>query len=258
MKKEKLLVLAKTYPVISRKYEHLVCVAGLTEDNNWRRIYPIPWELFWKGSEKKFKKKTWIEYELVDDRPSDRRPESRKIDFESIKVLDEEDFREIKRRLDEKLANLDELEDKDDREVSLSVIKPILKDFVWTDSEYFEKVEEMSKQITLGEGKSAVKIDVPDKKFQFVFRCCRDCKKTHTIMCEDWEMGILYIKMREKDPKSAPIKVRSKFYNEIPKKGHLYFILGTHNIHGSWLIISVVYPKQNDLDLLRQQILPIS
>lgn len=55
-KREKLLVLAKTYPTISKTYEHLVCIAGITEDGEWRRIYPVPWNLFWKGSEKSLRK----------------------------------------------------------------------------------------------------------------------------------------------------------------------------------------------------------
>ncbi|MDE1768833.1 MAG: hypothetical protein KGH67_04430 [Candidatus Micrarchaeota archaeon] len=50
--KEKLLVLAKAAPEISSKYEHLVCVAGITESGEWRRIYPIPWKIFWESSSK--------------------------------------------------------------------------------------------------------------------------------------------------------------------------------------------------------------
>ena len=53
-----MLVLAKAYPIISRKYEHLVCIAGITEAGEWRRIYPVPWDVFWSGKETKFKKKT--------------------------------------------------------------------------------------------------------------------------------------------------------------------------------------------------------
>lgn len=45
---ESTLVLAKAYPVVSSKYEELVCVAGITSTGQWRRLYPIPWEVFWK------------------------------------------------------------------------------------------------------------------------------------------------------------------------------------------------------------------
>lgn len=58
--KERLLVLAKAVPEISSKYEHLVCIAGITEAGKWRRIYPIPWKIFWKSSSRNFKKKYWI------------------------------------------------------------------------------------------------------------------------------------------------------------------------------------------------------
>ena len=65
MTKEKLIVLGKACPIISKKYEHLVCVAGITDKGEWRRIYPVPWEVFWKGNTTRFKKKAWIEYELA-------------------------------------------------------------------------------------------------------------------------------------------------------------------------------------------------
>ena len=197
MKTERLLVLAKTYPTVSRKYEHLVCIAGLTEDNEWRRIYPVPWQLFWTGSEQKFKKKT-------------------------------------------------------DSEVSLCVIKPIIKDFSWEESDYGAKLVKKSQQLTLTDGQSAVKIKPIDKKFKYVFHCCRDCNKEHRIMCEDWELGMLYLKTLEKYGSKAPIKVKEKFYKELSKKEYLYFVLGTHNIYNTWLVVSVVYPKKSDIEKLNQ------
>jgi hypothetical protein len=245
-----MLVLAKTYPTISKKYEHLVCIAGLTEDNEWRRVYPVPWQLFWRGSEKKFKKKSWIRYRLEDTKPSDRRPESRKIDFSSIEVLGEASYREIKKRLDEKLTILDELQSKDDSTASLGVIKPRIKDLIWSDSEYHEKIQDMCCQLTLFDGKSAVKIDVPDKKFQYIFRCSDACTKQHTIMCEDWEMGMLYLNSvrRHKDREKAAHIVRGKFLNEIPSLKYIYFMVGTHNRYpNTWLIISVLYPRKAEI-----------
>jgi len=86
---ERLLVLAKAAPEVSSKYEHLICVAGITDKGEWRRIYPIPWKIFWSMSGQNFKKKSWIQYELESDKPSDFRPESRKIKFETIRVLKE-------------------------------------------------------------------------------------------------------------------------------------------------------------------------
>jgi hypothetical protein len=93
--KERLLVLAKATPEISSKYEHFVCVAGITESGEWRRIYPIPWKIFGKSSYKNFKKKSWIEYELESEVPSDHRPESRKIKYDSIVPLGRAKYQDI-------------------------------------------------------------------------------------------------------------------------------------------------------------------
>jgi len=62
MRKEKLLVLAKAYPIISKKYETLLCIAGITEEKEWRRIYPVPMEDYIKVG--KFQKRRWIELEV--------------------------------------------------------------------------------------------------------------------------------------------------------------------------------------------------
>ena len=61
--KEKLLVLAKAAPEASKKYEELVCVAGITDKGNGENI-SNPLGNIWKTNDNKFKKKQWIEYEL--------------------------------------------------------------------------------------------------------------------------------------------------------------------------------------------------
>ena len=98
--KERLLVLAKAAPVVSSKYRYLVCVAGITETGEWRRIFPVPWEVFLGSGNIKFKKKQWIEYELRENKSPDGRPESRKIKPETITPLHEESFRNIKKMLE--------------------------------------------------------------------------------------------------------------------------------------------------------------
>lgn len=72
--RKKVLVLVKTYPVISRKYGELVCTAGIDEEGNWIRLYPMPVSLF---EDKELKKYRWIELD-VEKRAAykDNRPES--------------------------------------------------------------------------------------------------------------------------------------------------------------------------------------
>jgi hypothetical protein len=58
----KVLVTVKAYPAISKKYKETVCTAGLTEEGNWIRIYPIPFRLL--DYENKFRKYEWVELDL--------------------------------------------------------------------------------------------------------------------------------------------------------------------------------------------------
>lgn len=59
MLRERILVTAKTYPTLSKKYGELVCTAGVREDGSWVRLYPVP---FRRLDEKdRYTKYDWIE-----------------------------------------------------------------------------------------------------------------------------------------------------------------------------------------------------
>lgn len=76
MARKKVLITVATYPLPSRSYDELVCTAGVLENGDWIRIYPVPLSflLDLKGSGKVNNVKyTWIELEL------NRRTEERKI-----------------------------------------------------------------------------------------------------------------------------------------------------------------------------------
>jgi len=247
-----MLVLAKAAPVTSTKYRYLVCVAGITETGEWRRIFPVPWDIFVGSGDIKFKKKQWIEYELREDKSPDGRPESRKIKPETITPLHEESFRTIKKMLDERLTTMEELQSKKRHECTLGVVKPKIIDMVWTDRiEQVEKAENVKKQMTL-DGKPISILEPFDKKFQYIFKCSPSCPKEHKIMCEDWEIEELYRKLKRKyDINTACEIVKNKFTKDIYYEGLTYFIMGTHAIWNTWLIVSVIYPKKSESKLLK-------
>lgn len=252
MSVENTLVLAKAYPVVSRKYEELVCVAGVTENGEWRRLYPIPWEVFWKNSDTKFKKKSWISYELKDVNPSDHRPESRKIKHETIQPENEERWSNIEKMLDERLTSLETLTGKSHTEVSLGVIKPRIINFFQDDKKNYEKYLDKKAQMTLL-GKSAVRIDIPDKIFGYEFYCSDNCTKPHRIMCEDWEVGQLYrncdrCRKEGKQGYSTDEEVFEKVKQKMLSFNDVYFIVGTHFRFGTYVIVGIVYPKKGDLE----------
>ena len=78
--KKKILVTVKTYPLPSKKTMEASCTAGITQDGNWIRLFPLPFRYL--QSSKQFKKYQWIEAKIT--KASDPRPESYKIDIDSI------------------------------------------------------------------------------------------------------------------------------------------------------------------------------
>ena len=85
MPKERILITVKTYPTLSATYGELVCTAGLREDGSWIRIYPVPFRSL--EEYQKFEKYRVIEAEEIRNL-KDPRPESYKVDIESLTLTD--------------------------------------------------------------------------------------------------------------------------------------------------------------------------
>ena len=80
-KAKNVFITVKTYPTLSRKYDELVCTAGILEDGSWVRIYPVPFRKL--SYEEKYKKYQWLSAPLKKS-TEDPRPESYKVtDIES-------------------------------------------------------------------------------------------------------------------------------------------------------------------------------
>lgn len=73
---ERILITVKTYPTLSSQYAELVCTAGVNENGDWRRIYPVRFRQLQDGSQ--YKKYQWIEA-AIEKSTTDGRPESFKI-----------------------------------------------------------------------------------------------------------------------------------------------------------------------------------
>lgn len=77
------LIWTKTYPELSNRYLETVCSAGVLEDGSPVRLYPIPYRYL----ENQFRKYQWICAEITPN-PGDPRPESYKVNCESIQCKD--------------------------------------------------------------------------------------------------------------------------------------------------------------------------
>ena len=96
MPRHKVLITVTTYPQPSRSHDELVCTAGLLENGEWIRIYPVPLsfliDLKGQGQVNNVKY-TWFELELK-KRTDDFRPESHSLqyyDFRDLKLFEQID-----------------------------------------------------------------------------------------------------------------------------------------------------------------------
>ena len=61
--KKRVLITVKTYPTPSKKSNETVCTAGITENGEWIRLYPIPYRYL--NGEQKFRIFDWIEVSVA-------------------------------------------------------------------------------------------------------------------------------------------------------------------------------------------------
>jgi hypothetical protein len=238
--KEEMLVLCQAYPAISERYEILICMAGITSSGDFRRIYPIPFRT-WQGNP--ISKRCWIRYTLRENKSSDGRKESRKIDPSSIEIFGMEDKLSVRNILEKKCTTIEDLTN---QEASLGIVRPILKRFkVEDDLDREIKARKIREQQTLDGG--SIDFYFPSVRLGYEFRCkTPEPCKGHDIMCEDWEAYELYRKLEQtyKERTIVDVKARDKLYDWMLKERDLYFMMGTHFRFGTWLIISLLYPDK--------------
>jgi hypothetical protein len=264
--RETITVVAKTYPECSKKYGCLVCVAGINEEGLWRRVYPIPYELFFKSKKEyeslRFKKFDKISV-LIEKANTDPRIESYKIiNPREIKVVgsvsDWEERRELARRfLDPGLNTLIE------SARSLGIIKPkMIKNFILQPRQRLRREERnlLDKQIqTLLPEFANNKIEIKEIKpmelpwIGYHYYCYDNNCRGHKMMCLDWEIQELYRKyyIKTDDEKEAFEKTKEKALDDMLERD-LYFCVGTTWRFPTWIIISLIYPPA-----MKQQKLPL-
>ncbi len=85
--KKKVLVTVKAYPEKSKKHGTVVCTAGITDEGDWIRLYPMPYSSF-LGAQK-IQRYDWIEAECekVTDEKLGRK-ESYRVHDGSVNIID--------------------------------------------------------------------------------------------------------------------------------------------------------------------------
>lgn len=81
LQRERILILAKTYPSPSASYIETSCVAGINANGEMRRLFPVPFRLL--EDDQQFSKWQWIDARVEKAR-GDHRPESFRIDIGTL------------------------------------------------------------------------------------------------------------------------------------------------------------------------------
>ena len=83
--------------------------------------------------------------------------------------------------------------------------------------------------------------------FSYHFVCDDSRCKGHTMMIADWEVGQLFLAMRDKyqDERIAAEKVKDKFFKQMCASDiDTHFFVGTTLQYGTWIVLGVFWPRK--------------
>ena len=250
----KVLITVMTYPHPSRGYKELVCTAGLTESLEWVRLYPIDYRYLPKNQ--RFHKYQWIEVVLgPKGKSNDNRRESRQPDLDSIRILGEPIS--TKKKWAERRAFIDQAPHYTvnqlkalfvTEKVSLGIVRPkriIDLEIRDADPEWKPEWQSLFNQMTLFGPPQKPLRKIP-YSFHYVFEC-EDSDKPHTAMCEDWELGMLFLNesARLGSEEAAAASVKTRFLGELCRSDKdTRFFMGTFFPYNTWLVLGVFWPPR--------------
>lgn len=276
----RILILAQTNPCFSHRYLETVCTAGVTEDGEWIRLYPLRKRLL--SEDKKYHKYQWVECK-IDPTPQnhDCRPESHKVDQGSIiprDLLPTTDNWAVRRRFllsgNFPIYQTKEqiLEGVQNNRFSLCFFQPTsvltffgeLENSEFTDDEKGIIKQHCDQGILFCFDDEVSPSSLNFKKIPYSFHCKfkdRDGVEMNLSVL-DWEMSTLYRNCKNTSDQYRALEKTLYQYNNFIRTKDIYFVLGTrnreHNIlrHrpesniNPWSIISVMYfPKLLQLEL---------
>lgn len=248
---KKVLIVVRTYPVPARKGVEVSCTAGITENGQWIRIFPIPYRLL--DQDKRFRKYQWIKVSAK--KATDDRPESYEIRQDSIEILGDplpsKNYWEARKDIlfphrEHCLCCLKQKRDKAGFP-TLGLFRPgkikrllIAPDVpTWTNQQ-----RQILEQADLFTEQPKTSLEKVPYRFQYEFRCDEKTCAGHTLICTDWEMGQSWRKWSRQYQSEWKKKFQQKYETEMIHKNDTHFFVGTLRGHPhTWIIVGLFYPK---------------
>jgi len=251
--KQRVLMVVKTYPTPSSAHGETVCTAGINIDTGqWVRIFPYPFRT--AQQYQKFRKYEIFEFDLEKSDPRDKRPESHKLlDIDSARKVAEvmsagDGWAERMKYLgpttlpsvQDMINGLhDETTDTFGRSLALIQVQPGSArvtfeedDREWDakDSIKLERAKENAEQNLFATDEQIVAFRQLEKlPFKVRLRFCDMAGGEHALLVQDWEIGVLFLNMRDKHGEAIALeKVKYKIENQIfAANKDTYLILGS-------------------------------
>lgn len=250
---KKVLVTVRTYPTPARQSIEVSCTAGITEDGQWIRLYPIPYRFL--DQDKRFRKYQYIEVSVA-KAESDPRPESFKADIDSIHILSQPiktvnkwEYRKaiLNPLKSPSLCFLQSQRDKN-KEPTLGFFKPKTISSLQIErvtAQWNEGELARLRQYPLFGNAPTTQLEKIPHVFYYNFTCDEPNCNGHKLSCTDWEMGAAYRAWSNKYGPNWERKFRDRFETEMILVKDTHFLVGTLRSHpDAWVIVGLFYPPK--------------
>ncbi|MDZ4380289.1 MAG: hypothetical protein U0942_03005 [Parvibaculum sp.] len=230
--------MVKALPHVGKAHGETVCCAGVTADGEWRRLFPVPF----RRLDSKFKRWNWIEFQWRTALPKDRRPESRRVQEDSIQIVGTLGASARSRLLSSVIVpSIDEAVS---RNQTLALIRPanVRFDAVKKSSEAIAR----EKRAYAAAAAQASFLDDELKAmepcpFAFHFHYDSSDGKSHSATSDDWETAAMFYNFKRNYGEGEALKkMKQTFEVTYPEKG-MAFAMGTHSRYPkTWLLVGII------------------
>jgi hypothetical protein len=261
--KTSVLILVKAAPRPSRKYGDTICVAGLQgglENPHWIRLYPVPFRYL--DGDRRFRKYQMINV-ITRDAGADKRPESRKINAESIELRSQLKPWSARAEWVERIAgptmcgmmaavrhNLNA--------PSLGAIRPAQAEGLaferhpgWT-AEQLQRFEDYRNQGDLFSEVPPRMLDAPRFVVSLKYRCEAQACGGHDQRIIDWELNALQFRCRDLPDDELRASIVDKFFGNpfAEHKSPLIFVGNQENPQrrASFTVLGLYYPRREEAE----------
>jgi hypothetical protein len=243
MGEERILVTVRTYPNISAKYTETVCTGGINQDGEWRRLHPVP--LRYLGDDKQFRTYDVITLK-VQDHSSDGRPESRRPDLSTLKVVEKVTDWSARRDwiLKTAAASLRELKESSRTLGPVKVSKVLEFIAEPDDADWSPKQLELLRQMELYSGPT------PLEKLPFDFRVRwvdgEGAEYDSKLLA--WEVGQTWRRFRQRYPQNTIEMLRDALHRSyFDEKKDRWFFMGNYAKHREYFGVCGMFspPKES-------------